>query len=175
MTTKNILIADDDHDLACALALRCEGLGIGTRVAHDAMTALTLVHAETPDLICLDVNMPGGSGLSACEMISQDEDLAGIPVIILTGCYDEETIRRCHKMCAYYVLKCPDIWGRMEPLVRELLGLASPSRRPRDERLDRCDGNGQTERNARPLPDLYRRIAREVIYAQFDDSLCSDS
>ena len=56
-------------------------------------------------MICLDVNMPGGSGLSACEMISQDEDLAGIPVIILTGCYDEETIRRCHKMSAYYVLK----------------------------------------------------------------------
>jgi CheY-like chemotaxis protein len=175
MTTKNVLIADDDHDLSCALALRCEGLGISTRVAHDAMTALTEVHREAPDLICLDVNMPGGSGLSACEMISQDEELAGIPVIILTGCYDEETIRRCHKMCAYYVLKCPDIWGRMEPLVRELLGLDAQSARPTNERLDRCGSKGQTERSTRPLPDLYRRIAREVIYAQFDDSSCSDS
>ena len=50
MTTKNVLIADDDHDLARALALRCEGLGIVTRVAHDAMTALTLVHTERPRL-----------------------------------------------------------------------------------------------------------------------------
>jgi CheY-like chemotaxis protein len=174
MTTKNVLIADDDHDLSCALALRCEGLGISTRVAHDAMTALTEVHRETPDLICLDVNMPGGSGLSACEMISQDEELAGIPVIILTGCYDEETIRRCHKMCAYYVLKCPDIWGRMEPLVRELLGLAPASSPLTSQRLDRRDANGAGERNARPLPDLYRRIAREVIYAQFDDSSCTN-
>lgn len=175
MTTKNILIADDDRDLACALALRCEGLGIATRVAHDAMTALTLVHAERPDLICLDVNMPGGSGLSACEMISQNEDLAGIPVIILTGCYDEETIRRCHKMCAYYVLKCPDIWGRMKPLVRELLGLALSSQGLTNERLDQRDGMGPTGRNTHPLPDLYRRIAREVIYAQFDDPSYSDS
>ncbi len=161
MTAKRVLIADDEPDLARALALRCEQLGLDTYVVHDAMSALTMAHDENPDLICLDVNMPGGNGLSACEMISQSEDLADIPVIILTGCYDEETIRRCHNMCAYYVLKCPDVWHRMEPLVHELLELNSST-------------NGASKGNApgdedRARSELYQEIAREVVYAQMDD------
>ena len=160
MTDKRVLIADDDPDLARALALRCKQLGVDTHVVHDAMTALTMAHNEKPDLICLDVNMPGGNGLSACEMISQSEDLAGIPVIILTGCYDEETIRRCHNMCAYYVLKCPDIWHRMEPLVQELLQLDSSSGTPSDDHPSDED---------RSRSELYQEIARDVVYAQMDD------
>lgn len=170
MTTKSVLIADDDHDLARVLALRCEGLGLQTRTAHDAMTALTFAHSQPPDLICLDVNMPGGSGLSACEMISLSEELADIPVIILTGCYDETTIRRCHHMCAYYVLKCPDVWGRIEPLVRELLDLKSPALSGSHDSNPSTNEQGDTT----PLPELYRRIARDVAYAQLEDRTCVD-
>jgi len=166
MTTKNILIADDDHDLAGALALRCEGLGIDTRVAHDAMTALTLAHDQRPDLICLDVNMPGGSGLSACEMISLSDELSEIPVIILTGCYDEETIQRCHNMCAYYVLKCPDVWGRVEPLIRELLDLDSTCA---DKAVGSTLVDTPCDVKQPRLPELYREIARDVVYAQLED------
>ncbi len=149
-------------EYAAILAVRCEGLGLRTRVAHDAMTALKLAHSVTPDLICLDVNMPGGSGLSACEMISHSEELADIPVIILTGCYNEETIRRCHDMCAYYVLKCPDIWGRVEPLVHELLDLDPNGR-------NACHAKHRSGLGTTPLPDLYREIARDVAYAQLDE------
>jgi CheY-like chemotaxis protein len=87
------------------------------------MTALTLAHQQQPDLICLDVNMPSGSGLSVCEMLTADDQVSSIPVIMLTGRADEETVRRCHTMCAYYVLKSRDTWGRVEPILRELLQL----------------------------------------------------
>ncbi len=172
MTTKKILIADDDRDLARALALRCEQLGLQTHVVYDAMSALTVAHAVRPDLICLDVNMPGGNGLSACEMISCSEDLVGIPVVVLTGRYDEDTIRRCHNMCAYYVLKCPDTWSRVEPLVYELLHVEPPRSESRPEGDSGEAGDGP---DTVPLPELYREMAREVVYAQMNEAGADDN
>ena len=129
MTTKTILIADDDSDLADVLAMRCRQLGLRALVAYDGLTALTLVDEQSPDLVCLDVNMPLGSGLGVCEMLQPDEALASIPVVVLTGRSDEETIRRCQSMGAYYVLKSRDVWQRVEPILRELLDIdpAEPS------------------------------------------------
>jgi hypothetical protein len=47
--------------------------------------------------------------------------LALIPIAIPTGRSDPDTIMRCHSLCAYYVEKCPDVWSRIEPLLKELL------------------------------------------------------
>ncbi len=123
MSDKKILIADDDRDLAHSLELRCQQMGLEAFTVFDAMAALTVAHREQPDVICLDVRMPAGNGLSVCEMLKSDEKLASIPVIMLTGHTDEDTVRRCHGMCAYYVPKCPDLWPRVEPLLRELVDL----------------------------------------------------
>lgn len=122
MNEMTIVIADDDSDLVNALRKRCEKIGLHVRTAFDALDALNVIHESEPDLICLDVNMPCGNGLSVLEMIASDEYLRSTPVIILTGESNEETIRRCHLYCAYYVEKCSDIWPRIEPILRELLG-----------------------------------------------------
>jgi DNA-binding response OmpR family regulator len=121
--SKTILIADDDRDLVDALALRCRRLGFNVLIAHDAFAALLLAKSRTPDMICLDVEMPSGNGLSVCEMLASDEVCRSIPIAILRGRVDPDTIIRCHSMCAYYVEKCPDVWSRIEPLVKELLGV----------------------------------------------------
>jgi DNA-binding response OmpR family regulator len=122
---KRILIADDDQALVRILDIRCRELGLQTILAHDAMNALLLSRQERPDVICLDVNMPLGNGLSVCEMLAGDEAMASIPVIMLTGRTDKETIVRCHAMCAYYVLKSTDVWQRLLLVLRELLDLPS--------------------------------------------------
>ncbi len=122
MTTKNILIADDDRDLAASLALHCKNLGLTPHTTHDAMAAVQAIDALSPDVVILDVNMPGGNGLAVCELMFSGERLRNTPVIMLTGETDHDTVRRCHEMCAYYVLKCPDVWQRIEPLLKELLG-----------------------------------------------------
>ena len=126
MTPKTILIADDDTDLVDALELRCRQLGLEVITAEDGLTALSAADYALPDMVCLDVSMPGGNGLAACEMMADDERLSSIPVIILTGSSDEETIRRCHKMKAYYVQKSRDVWPRIEPILRDLLGIEEP-------------------------------------------------
>jgi CheY-like chemotaxis protein len=118
---KTILIADDDHELVHVLAVRCRRLGLNVLCAHDAFSALSLVKTGRPDVVCLDVDMPAGNGLGVCEMLSSDAACRTIPIIILTGRTDPETIMRCHSLCAYYVEKCPDVWSRIEPLLKELL------------------------------------------------------
>jgi DNA-binding response OmpR family regulator len=115
----SVLIADDDRDLVEALTVRCRGLGLGVYTAYDAFTALSIVRTRRPDLACLDVEMPAGNGLSVCEMLATDKECAAMPVIILTGKCDSDTIRRCHSLCVYYVEKCADVWPRIEPLLRE--------------------------------------------------------
>jgi CheY-like chemotaxis protein len=120
-----ILIADDDRDLAQALALRCRGLGVEVQMAHDARTALNMLFDAPPDVVCLDVNMPCGNGLCVCEMLAADGQFTALPVIILTGDSNPEVVRRCHMLCAYYVPKCADLWSRVGPLLAELLDLPS--------------------------------------------------
>ncbi len=123
MIPKTVLIADDDTDLVAALELRCRQLGLEVITAEDALSS---VDCTLPDLVCMDVSMPGGNGLAACEMMADDQRLASIPVIILTGSSDEETIRRCHRMNAYYVQKSSDVWQRVEPILCELLEIEQP-------------------------------------------------
>jgi DNA-binding response OmpR family regulator len=123
MSSKTVLIADDDRDLVDLLARRCRALGLAVETAGDAITALRKIDQSPPNVAILDVNMPAGNGLSVREMMADTERLSAIPVIILTGKSDEQTIRRCHNLSAYYVPKSPDVWSRVEPLLRELLCL----------------------------------------------------
>jgi len=122
LAARTIVIADDDADLVESLTQRCARLDCRVIGASSALEAINIIHRVTPDLVCMDVNMPAGNGLSVCEMMSSDERLRSIPVIVLTGNTDQHTIRRCHDMMVYYVEKSVTIWERVEPLLLELLG-----------------------------------------------------
>ncbi|HEX3727201.1 MAG TPA: response regulator [Pirellulales bacterium] len=125
MPDTSILIADDDVDVLTALTLRCEQLGLRVRIAHDAMAALLMIRADPPGLVIIDVNMPGGNGLSVCEMLGSDKSWQRVPSIILTGQSDEDTIARCHRAGACYVPKGGDVWQRVRPLLSTLLRIAA--------------------------------------------------
>lgn len=141
---KSILIADDDVDFADVCARRCQTMNLHTLVAHDATHALTLALRERPSVVCLDVNMPSGSGLSVCELIVNNEELSDIPVIMLTGQADPDTIRGCHRMGAYYVVKHTNVWSDMEALLNELLGL--PNEKPGELKSMRMDRQHPTQK-----------------------------
>lgn len=123
MRTKSVLIADDDAMLVRVLTVRCRHLGLEVRQASDAMHALVMIHKDPPDLIIMDVSMPAGDGLSACRMLASDSRLQEVPVIILTGRSDEQIREQVGAMGAHYVLKSPDCWQEIKPLVNRLLKL----------------------------------------------------
>jgi CheY-like chemotaxis protein len=125
MTTKSVLIADDDSDLADLLAIRIKGLGLKVQAVYDGLATKNALQDDPPDLLILDVRMPAGNGLDVCETMALDPELSRIPILIITGLNDPITIARCYVTGAQYVFKAPDLWHRLEPLIIERLGISS--------------------------------------------------
>jgi DNA-binding response OmpR family regulator len=82
-----VLVADDDADILriVELNLRLEGFEVVT--ARDGPDALAKAVTVRPDLVLLDVRMPGIDGYTVCARIRADASLAAIPVIIVTANY----------------------------------------------------------------------------------------
>lgn len=85
MKQTKVLIADDSVGVRKVLA-QC--LGAGDRLllsAEDGDAALEMARAHQPDLIILDVRMPGRTGYQVCAELREDERTRDIPILILTG------------------------------------------------------------------------------------------
>ncbi len=80
-----VLIIEDEETLTENLAdkLRSEGFTVST--AYDGETGLRLVREEVPDLLVLDIMLPGLDGLSICRIVRRDAATAHIPIIMLTA------------------------------------------------------------------------------------------
>ncbi|MEO8501385.1 MAG: response regulator [Vicinamibacteria bacterium] len=85
MAKKKILIIDDDADLRAALNIRLRANGYDTSFAADAMVAVAEARKFAPDLILLDLGLPGGDGFVVMQRLSAIPALAVIPVIVLSA------------------------------------------------------------------------------------------
>ncbi|UCH43076.1 MAG: response regulator [Dehalococcoidales bacterium] len=85
MTDGKILIVDDDQDLQRGLGVRLNANNYKVSFAMDAISAVSMARKEEPDLIILDIGLPGGDGFTVMQRLSSMANLASIPVIILTG------------------------------------------------------------------------------------------
>jgi DNA-binding response OmpR family regulator len=77
-----IVVVDDEVELAGAIAARLRSDGHDVEVAHDGLEAVELVLTTHPDLVILDLMLPGIDGLEVCRRIQHDRS---IPVIMLTA------------------------------------------------------------------------------------------
>ncbi len=84
---KYILVVDDDVNIRTAVRLRLERDALAVRVAEDIAGALRQIAAQPPELVILDLNLPGGDGLDLLAHLKGSPGLASIPVIVLTGRY----------------------------------------------------------------------------------------
>ncbi len=80
-----ILIADDEDDVRELVRMNLARAGYQTVEASDGLAALRQARSHRPNLIVLDVMMPGRDGLRVCEELRQDEFLQKVPVIMLTA------------------------------------------------------------------------------------------
>jgi CheY-like chemotaxis protein len=172
MKKPSILIADDDKDLVNVLAERCKQLGLSVVTAHRGLTAFYAVNEHHPDIICMDVHMPAGNGLSICEMLSDDPIAKTIPMIMLTGSSEPQVIRQCHNLCVYYVQKSPDVWQRIKPLLEELLNLGTEAETMETKQNDATPEQKTipTEENASLLDAVFAMLGTDSADAQPSDT-----
>jgi len=91
----------DDADLARAtLGRLLEREGYHTTLACDGRDALSKLDRAEPDLIVLDLNMPGLDGLELLEILHSHDRWKQIPVIMLTAVADTHTVHRAHQLGA---------------------------------------------------------------------------
>ena len=83
--SKHVLIADDEPNLVVPLEFLMRREGHRVTVARDGAEALAAIRRDPPDLVLLDVMMPGRSGMEVCQAVREDPALAGVRILMLTA------------------------------------------------------------------------------------------
>ncbi len=100
-----VLFVDDERDFVLTLSERLLLRGIGSAVTYDGESALKLVDEDEPEVMILDLNMPGIDGIEVLQKIK--ETRPEIEVIILTGHGSENDRETCMKLGAFAFLQKP--------------------------------------------------------------------
>jgi two-component system alkaline phosphatase synthesis response regulator PhoP len=86
---KRILLIEDEQDIAALIKLHAELAGYKLHVEVDGINGYRAVEREKPDLVILDIMLPGQNGFDVCRKIKSHSELRNIPVIILTAKAEE--------------------------------------------------------------------------------------
>src|SRR5688572_3725789 len=123
----DILVVDDDASVAGALRRFFESEGHQTRIASSVAEGLDLAAATRPDLVMMDIRMPGVDGLVGLEHVQTQ--FPGLPVVMMTGYGTSQTSIDAMRLGAFdYITKPPDL-----DTLRRLIARALVSRRGDDD------------------------------------------
>jgi len=122
-----LLLADDDRVLTHLVSNRLRAMGVETVVAHDAMQAFMLAMRSPPDVIVLDIQMPGGTGLEALRKLKTSSKTSSIPVVVLSGSGDAVAPEHVKEMGADQFLLKPIEPEALYVALCAVLGLAASS------------------------------------------------
>jgi len=86
---KRIILIEDEEDIAALLKLQAELSGYTLHVEVDGVNGFRAIEREKPDLILLDIMLPGQNGFDICRKIKTQTDLKHIPVMIITAKSEE--------------------------------------------------------------------------------------
>ncbi len=121
----NVVCIEDDNDLSRLISISLRTWPAIVHIAHDGIHGLVLIREQKPDLILLDLGLPGLNGWEVCEAIKRDENLRHIPIVILTAIPPEIYDDRCEaKLIAGYLLK-PFTPSTLRDLLQPYLPLRS--------------------------------------------------
>lgn len=85
METASVLVVEDERAIAESLTFLMERAGFSVRVAYDGLKALEMIERKPPDLILLDVMMPGCDGFEVARTIRANATLRDIRIVMVTA------------------------------------------------------------------------------------------
>jgi DNA-binding response OmpR family regulator len=113
---KTILVIDDLPENVFMLQDRLENEGYNILTAYDGKSGIEKVRSELPDLILLDIMMPGITGIEVCKILVNDDRTKHIPIILVTAKAGAEDTKEGLEAGAFDYIKKP--FNRVELLAR---------------------------------------------------------
>lgn len=120
-----ILAVDDEPDVLIIIKTGLEVEGFEVITAPGGQEALVLAAEQKPDLVLLDVMMPDLDGFEVLAKLKEDDELASIPVIMLTGLTDQTKIQKALISGIHYYIVKPFDFSDLLAKVRNVLGHGS--------------------------------------------------
>ena len=126
--SQQILLIDDNRELAATMQVWLQEADYQVIAAHDGRTGLTTARQQLPDLIVLDVKMPGFDGWQTLEGLREHPTTAQIPVVLLTVCDDPDSIRKGYELgCTWFYTKPIVHPDHLLLIIRRILGAMAVS------------------------------------------------
>jgi PAS domain S-box-containing protein len=118
---RSILIIDDDPVFSLLASEALQQAGFTTRIAGDAQQAMSAFEEFKPDLTLLDVNLPGGNGFEICATLRSLASGRDVPIVMVTGHNDTESISRAYEAGATDFIHKPVLWPTLPHRVEFML------------------------------------------------------
>jgi DNA-binding response OmpR family regulator len=119
---KLILIADDEANIVVSLEFLMKREGHRVSIARDGDAALAAIRELRPDLVLLDVMMPGKTGFEVCQAVRGDESLAGVKILMLSAKGRETDLAKGQALGADAYMTKPFSTRELADKVKALLG-----------------------------------------------------
>jgi two-component system, OmpR family, response regulator len=120
---RKLLVVDDDPDIRRIAALALERIGgFQVTLAEDARSALELAARDPPDLVLLDVSMPGTDGPAALLALRALDATARVPVVFFTAASSDAEVERLMGLGAVGVVPKPFDVAELPRRIRAILG-----------------------------------------------------
>jgi DNA-binding response OmpR family regulator len=103
----SVLVIDDEPEILREVAAVLENAGYSCRCCTTEEEAIASAGYNPPDLIIVDTNLHGHSGLALCERIKEEPALKNVPVMFLSATQTPDIIRRSHVAGGAYSLRKP--------------------------------------------------------------------
>jgi two-component system alkaline phosphatase synthesis response regulator PhoP len=127
---QRVLVVDDDRNIVRLVQSYLEQAGLTVLVAYDGETAMHTIRRDRPDLIVLDLMLPGRDGWEITRWLRADPHLADIPVLMLTARVEDEDKIHGLELGADDYLTKPfnplEMVARVKAILRRTRGLQSP-------------------------------------------------
>jgi diguanylate cyclase (GGDEF)-like protein len=117
---KRILVADDDRSALALMRAALRGAGFDVTMASDGDQALALFRAGRFDLVMLDIDMPGRTGLEVCEELRRETGEL-LPIVMVTGMDDVASVDAAYRAGATDFISKPISWALIAHRVRYML------------------------------------------------------
>ncbi|SDH42657.1 MULTISPECIES: bifunctional diguanylate cyclase/phosphodiesterase [unclassified Duganella] len=156
-----VLVADDDPTMRFLMLEMLTQVGLDAIEAEDGVQAVACYLRTSPDLVLLDVDMPGMDGFAVCREIRQLESQASVPIIMVTGGDELESVTRAYEAGATDFVSKPINWPILGHRVLYVLRASDAI-----SRLRIADAQHRAVMAA--IPDTFFRMNKDGYYLDYE-------